>query len=218
MLFFGARDFREFAHVFNGRLAKIFHDQRQQAMPRAIAEESGILIRRILAPVLCALAQQFVQRGSPENEQRSHYLADCLAFLFENNSRMNAREPANTGAAEYTQQNGLCLIVESVGSRNFRDATVVREFAKKLVAQFTRRRLDAGTGAVIAGGMARVNWRRSKMQFEAVLLRQLRDEALVIVRLFSAQLVIDMGDRQHHPQLFAQIEQQAKECPRIPTA
>ena len=53
------------------------------------------------------------------------------------------------------------------------------------------------------------------MQFQAVLLRQLRDETLITVRLFSAQLVINMRDRQYDPQLCAQLQQQAKQCHRI---
>jgi hypothetical protein len=79
--------------------------------------------------------------------------------------------------------------------------------AKKTVAQFTRalpprrrrsRKYDPSTGA-------------SNMQFEPVLPRQFGDKALVFVRLFSAQLVIDMRDRRHDPQLGAQLQQQAKQ-------
>ncbi len=46
---------------------------------------------------------------------------------------------------------------------------------------------------------SRVDGRIAAMQFESVLLRQLRNKALVLIRLFAAQLVIDMHDRQHNP-------------------
>ena len=49
------------------------------------------------------------------------------------------------------------------------------------------------------------------MQFEPVLPRQFRDKPLVLVRLFSAQLVIDMRNRQDDPQLGPQLQQQAKQ-------
>ena len=114
---------------------------------------------------------------------------------------MNARESANAGAAKNAQQHGLRLIVERVRGRNFRDATLARQLAKKTVAQFTRGRLDTGTDAGTYCRTADLPRRRciTSMQFEPVLPRQLRDKALVLVRLFSAQLVIDMRNRQHDP-------------------
>jgi hypothetical protein len=56
------------------------------------------------------------------------------------------------------------------------------------------------------------------MQFEPVPLRQLCDKALVLVRLFGAQLVIYVRNRQHDPQLGPQFEEQAKQRHRIRSA
>src|SRR6266446_10313784 len=124
-----------------------------------------------------------------------------MSLLSEDDARMNARESPNTGTAKDAQQHRLRLIVERVRRGNFRDSTLARQLAKKIVAQFTRRRLDAGT---FAGTLARtllpVNRRFTNMQFQSVLPRQLRDKPLVLVRLFSAQLVIDMRNRQHDSQ------------------
>ena len=121
---------------------------------------------------------------------------------------MNARKSPNAGTAKDAQQDRLRLIVERVRRRNFRNTTLARQLAKKTVAQFTRGRLDTGTDA---GRMTAVNRRFTNMQFEPVLPRQLRDKPLVLVRLFSAQLVIYMRNRQHDPQLGPQLQQQAKQ-------
>src|SRR5208282_1528405 len=59
------------------------------------------------------------------------------------------------------------------------------------------------------------NRRLTNIQFERVLPRQLRDKPLVLVRLFSAQLVIDMRNRHHDAQLGSQLQQQAKQSHRI---
>src|ERR1700688_3627957 len=111
---------------------------------------------------------------------------------------MNARESPNAGTAKDAQQHRLRLIVESVRGRNFHDSTLARQLAKKTVTQFTRGRLDTRTDA---GSITAVNRRVPNMQFESVLPRQLHDKPLVLVRLFSAQLVIYMRNRQHDSQL-----------------
>src|ERR1700720_458824 len=106
---------------------------------------------------------------------------------------MNARKPPNAGTAKDAQQHRLRLIVERVRRGNFRNSSLARQLAKKTVAQFTRGRFDTGTDA---GSMTAVNRRLTSMQFQSVLPRQLPDKPLVLVRLFSAQLVIDMHNRQ----------------------
>src|SRR3984893_8915968 len=176
LLLLGPRDFRELTHVYDRGLAKFFTDHRQQPMPRAIAKEGNVSIRRILAPALTPLAQKFLQCSASEGQQRPHYLAKRVSLVFENDSRMNSRESSNAGTAKNAQQDRL--------------------------------RLDTGTDA---GRMTAVNRRLTSMQFQSVLPRQLRDKPLVLVRLFSAQLVIDMRNRQHGPQLGAQLQQQAKQ-------
>ena len=60
MLLLSAGDFRELAHVLDGRLAKFLDDQRQQAMAHAITQEGNILIRGILAPALAAITQELL--------------------------------------------------------------------------------------------------------------------------------------------------------------
>ena len=142
-----------------------------------------------------------------------------MPLLLEHDPRVNARKSANTGTAKNAQQQRFRLIVESVRRRNLRNATLPRELAKKAVAQFTRGRLDAGPLAGTDFGiMPPVNRRLADTQFEPVLPRQLRDKPLVLVRLFSAQLVIDMRTRQHGPQLGAQLQQQAKQSHGIRSA
>ena len=129
---------------------------------------------------------------------------------------MNARKSPNARTAKDAQQHRLRLIVESVRRGNPGNAAFLRQLAEKTVAQFTRRRLDAGTlGCVIGGTLPPVNRRFANVQFEPVLLRQLRDKARILVRFFSAQLVIDMRDRQHNPQLGPQLQQQAKQRHRV---
>src|SRR6266853_243115 len=127
-----------------------------------------------------------------------------MSLLSEDDARMNARESPNTGTAKDAQQHRLRLIVERVRRGNFRNSTLARQLAEKTVAQLTRRRLDTGTDAgtlagtfagTLAGTPLPVNPRLTSMQFEPVLLRQLRDEPLVFLRLFSAQLVIYMRNR-----------------------
>jgi len=53
------------------------------------------------------------------------------------------------------------------------------------------------------------------MKFEVMLARQLRDEMLVCIRLLPAQLVIEMNDSQHNPQLAAQFQQKPQQRHRI---
>src|SRR6266446_8653214 len=119
-----------------------------------------------------------------------------MSLLSEDDARMNARESPNTGTAKDAQQHRLRLIVERVRRGNFRNSTLARQLAEKTVAQLTRRRLDTGTDAgTLAGALLPVNRCHTSMQFEPVLPRQLRDKALVLVRLFSAQLVIYMRNR-----------------------
>jgi hypothetical protein len=49
------------------------------------------------------------------------------------------------------------------------------------------------------------------MQFKAVLLRQLGDKPFVGVGFRSAQLVIDVGNREHDPEFCAQIQKQQQQ-------
>jgi len=56
------------------------------------------------------------------------------------------------------------------------------------------------------------------MQFKPMPPCQLRDKALVAIRFFTAQLVIDVRHREHNPQLAVQFEQQAKQSDRIRSA
>src|SRR3981081_4292788 len=109
-----------------------------------------------------------------------------MSLLFEDDPRMNARKSPNAGTAKNAQQHRLRLIVERVRRGNFRNSTLPRQLAEKPVPQFTRRRLDTGPS---------INRRVTNMQFQTVLPRHFRDKPLVLVRLFSAQLVIYMRNR-----------------------
>ena len=204
MLLLGPRDFRQLTHVFDRGLAKFFPDRRQQPMPHAIPKKGNIPIRRILTPALALLAQKFLQCSAAKAKQRPYQLAKRASLLLKDDPWMNARQPSNAGTAKNAQQHRLRLIVERVRRCNLRNPTLPRQLAKKTVAQFTRRRLDAEN-------LVPVNRRLANMQFEPVLPRQLRDKPLVLVRLFSAQLVIDMRHRQHNSQLGPQLQQQAKQ-------
>jgi len=62
------------------------------------------------------------------------------------------------------------------------------------------------------------NRRLADMQFEPVLLCQLCDKLFVLIRLFAAQLVVDMRNREHNPQLGPQLQQQAKQSHGIRAA
>src|SRR5260370_30521123 len=96
----GPRYFRELTQVCDRGLAKFFTDHRQQPMPRAIAKEGNISIRRILAPALTPLAQKFLQCSASEGQQRPHYFAKRVSLVFENDSRMNYPEASNAGTAK----------------------------------------------------------------------------------------------------------------------
>ena len=128
---------------------------------------------------------------------------------------MNARKSTNPGTAKNAEQHCLCLIVESVRRSNLRNPAVARQLAKETVAQFPRGRLDAGADF---GATTAVNRRLPNMQVQPILPRQPRNKALILVRLFSAQLVIDMRNRQHDSQLGAQLQQQAKQSYGIRSA
>src|SRR6202140_3172148 len=100
MFLLGPCDFREPPHVFDRGLAKLFPEHRQQLMPHAITQEGNVPIRRILAPALTQLAQKFLQCSAPEAQQRPHYPAKRVSLLFEDDSRMNARESPDAGTAK----------------------------------------------------------------------------------------------------------------------
>src|SRR5208282_3162159 len=174
MLLFGPRDFRQLAHVFDRGPAKFFSDDRQQPMPHAIPKKSNVPIRRIFPPALPTLAQKFLQCSAPEAEQWPQHFSERSSLLLENNARMNTRKSANSRTAKDALQYRLCLIVERMRGRNLVHATLLRQLAKKTVAQFPRPRLDPGTlagtnfGAKL-GAPIRANRRLTNIQFERVL-------------------------------------------------
>src|SRR5260370_42191073 len=100
----GPRDFRELAHVFDRGLAKFFADHRQQPMPRAIAKEGNVSIRRILAPALTPLAQKFLQCSASEGQLRPNDLAKRASLVLENDSRVKSRSTSNAGSETTTKK------------------------------------------------------------------------------------------------------------------
>ena len=54
-----------------------------------------------------------------------------------------------------------------------------------------------------------------RQKFQTVLPRQIGDELFITIRLFPAQLVIEMNDRKNNPQLTAQLQQQSQKRNRI---
>src|SRR5208337_1262606 len=98
---------------------------------------------------LAPLAQKFQQPSAPKAEQRPHHLAQHPPLLLEDNPRMNTRKSPNPGTTKNTEQHRLRLIVKRVGRSNFRNAAVPRQLAEKIVTQFARRRLHAGTDAAL---------------------------------------------------------------------
>src|SRR5450755_5151701 len=113
-------------------------------MPQAIPQEGNVPIRGILAPALATLAQKFQQGSAAKNKQRPYHFAKGTPLLLKDDSRMNARETPNAGAAKNAQQDGFGLIVERVRGGNLRDASLACELAKKVVAQCACCPLDSG--------------------------------------------------------------------------
>ncbi len=180
--------------MLDGGFAKFFRDDGQQPVPHAIAKKNSVQIRRIFPPDLPAFAKKLRQCGASKTQQGAHNLAQRASLLFEDDPRMNARESPNARATKNAQQNRLRLIVESMRCRNLLDVPFSRQPAKKIVAQFARRRLDAQARTTIHG-------RVTTMEFQFVLPRQFRDKLLVRVRFMATQLVIDVRNRKHNSQL-----------------
>ena len=204
MVLLGARDLGEFGDVFDRGLGKFLCDDRQQALAHAIAKEGEVLIGRILTPGLAPFAQKILQCGAAKAQQWPHQFAKRAPLLLEYDLGMNARKSPNSGTAKNAQQDCLRLIVESVGRGNLRDATLASELAKKTVTQIAR-------GGFYAGTVLPLNWRFLYMEFEPVLTGQFCDKPFVLVRLISAQLVIDVRNREHDAQFRPQLQQQAKQ-------
>ena len=116
-------------------------------------------------------------------------------------------QPARAGAAQKLQQHGLRLIVEGVRRRDGIESLLLREPGKPSVAQFAACGLDAKLGG--QGMLAHIG--ATSKELQPMMPRQIGDESLVGLRIFSPQPMIEVRNREDDAQLGSQLQQNAQQ-------
>jgi hypothetical protein len=172
----------------------------QQRVPDAIARESWIAIRRVLAPFDSPRSQMSLDFSAADLEQRTN---ETLP--------RHGQDPRQTGdarAAQQAEENGFGLIVESMASGD-----VIRH---ALLDQAREESPPDLASYIFEISVLRRRLRFVPIKRETVSRSDLRNEALVFLRRLPAPLMIDMRDSdKRRSEAWRQFPQTFEQADRI---
>jgi hypothetical protein len=165
--------------------------------------------------VLLHLTARGGEKWANDTRTREAFVgSDFSGDIAEIEAAMNSGESAGSGSAQDAQQNGFSLVIARVRGGYAVEAESNGGALEKSV-----------TGAAASGFQRKMKERsqsgnilRFDDGFERVLCSELANKALVGVRLFSAQAVIEVKDENYHAKGRSKISERAQQRDRIRTS
>jgi hypothetical protein len=198
--FFLSRDIRGVCQYLANLGIPFARKLGQEQVPDAIARESQVAIRRVLAPFDSPRSQVSLDFGAADLEQRTNKTLP--------RNREDPRQTGDARTAQQAEENGFGLIVEGMASGDAIRRAILDQAREESPPDLASRIFEISA--------LRHRLRFVPIKREAVSRGDSRDEALVFLRCLPAPFVVDMRDSaKRRTEARRQLAQNFEQADRI---